>query len=67
MTHKENSSAFRHQEGLSSAERYRRAIQREIEAFMVRERARLSDERRERARQLATRHKLPELDKLEAT
>jgi hypothetical protein len=61
MTQKDK-SRIRHQDGLSNAASYRRAIQRELDAFMAGERDRLSKDRKERAKQLAARHKLPDLD-----
>jgi hypothetical protein len=52
---------------LSAQENYRRAVQEQFASFERRERARLSEERNERAQQLQARLSLPGLDSFKST
>jgi hypothetical protein len=51
-------------DGCSKFESYRRAVQQELDAFERRERARISQDRNDRARQLAARFRLQVLASL---
>jgi hypothetical protein len=62
---KDSSEAGPHRrDGLSKFESYRRAVQQELDAFERRERAQLLQDRKDRAKQLAARVRLPDLASL---